>query len=153
MGEWTPPPVESLKFNVDGSARGFQGSAGIGGVLRDHRGKIQCMFSAFIGMHDAITAEIQAIARASDLCLSKLELRGRNIVIVSDSKVAVSWVNGEGISNIQHVQSIYDIRCNLKSLGQAKVVYNSRMSKTFADHLAKKGSGNEGDMLTWNDFG
>ncbi|KAK3223555.1 hypothetical protein Dsin_010580 [Dipteronia sinensis] len=36
---WAPSSLDSLKFNVDGSARGQHGSAGIGGVLRDANGK------------------------------------------------------------------------------------------------------------------
>ncbi|KAK3199971.1 hypothetical protein Dsin_023386 [Dipteronia sinensis] len=37
IGDWIPPPSDVLKFNVDGSARGSPGHAGIGGVLRDSR--------------------------------------------------------------------------------------------------------------------
>ena len=36
------PSINYLKFNVDGSAKGSLGYTGIGGVLRDHLGKVLC---------------------------------------------------------------------------------------------------------------
>ena len=41
---WRPPELDSLKFNVDGFARGLPGQAGIGGVLRDSCGNVLCVF-------------------------------------------------------------------------------------------------------------
>ena len=90
VANWIPPPIDSLIFNVDGSARGSPGQAGIGGVLRDHRRKVLCLFSTNVGIQDAITAKVLAIARACELCASRPELGAKNIVVVSDSKVAVS---------------------------------------------------------------
>ncbi|KAK3224902.1 hypothetical protein Dsin_004764 [Dipteronia sinensis] len=40
MEVWTPPNDEALRFNVDGSARGSPGNAGVGGVLKDKSGKV-----------------------------------------------------------------------------------------------------------------
>ncbi|KAK3199353.1 hypothetical protein Dsin_022768 [Dipteronia sinensis] len=88
--EWFPPSVNGLKFNVDGSSRGKPGQAGIGGVLHNANGRILCLFSAHVGMEESNTSEILAIHRALKLCVSKPELKGRDMVIVSDSKVAVS---------------------------------------------------------------
>ncbi|KAI9161242.1 hypothetical protein LWI28_015677 [Acer negundo] len=52
--DWTPPSPNGLKFNVDGSAKGKPGPVGIGGVLRDSRGKILCLFfSFFVGNEDS----------------------------------------------------------------------------------------------------
>lgn len=42
---WVPPLPGSLKFNVDGAARGKPGPAGIGGVLRNYKGEVLFMFS------------------------------------------------------------------------------------------------------------
>ena len=95
-------------------------------------------------------AEIQAIPRACDLCLSRPEVEGKNIEIVSHSKTAVSWINGSGVGNIKFAQLIYDIRNNLSLLGHAKVVFGSRASNSFADMLAKNGSRNGGDLLIWS---
>ena len=42
---WSPPPLDSLKFNVDGAARGKLGSAGIQGILRSSNCEVLFMFS------------------------------------------------------------------------------------------------------------
>ena len=42
---WLPPGNGLIKFNVDGSAKGQPGPAGIGGVLRNSGGMMICFFS------------------------------------------------------------------------------------------------------------
>ncbi|KAK3226319.1 hypothetical protein Dsin_006181 [Dipteronia sinensis] len=121
MKEWIPPFVEALKFNVDGSARGSPRQTCIGRVLKDHRGKVLCIFSTYIGIHKAIVVEVQAIANACELCVSRPELDGKYIEIVSDSMTAVSWINSSGFGNINFAHLIYDIRNNLSLLGQASI--------------------------------
>ena len=39
------PPIRVLKFKVDAAARGTLGLAGIGGVLRNHKGEVLHIFS------------------------------------------------------------------------------------------------------------
>ncbi|KAK3213079.1 hypothetical protein Dsin_017785 [Dipteronia sinensis] len=142
-----PPTLNALKFNVDGSAKCALGRAGIGGVLCDARGKVLCLFSAFVGARDAIAAEMLAIQKAVNLYASKTTFVGRDIVIVSDSKSAVDWVNESGIGHINLVDSIYDIRSKLDYLGNTKVIYNSRATNLLADSLAKKGLASTGEFI------
>ncbi|KAK3189625.1 hypothetical protein Dsin_029186, partial [Dipteronia sinensis] len=94
--KWSPPLGNDLVFNVEGSARGNQGMAGIGGVLRDARGKILCLFSSCIGIAESNTTEVFTIHRACKLISFKQPLAERHITIISDSKAAVAWINGEG---------------------------------------------------------
>ncbi|KAK3195684.1 hypothetical protein Dsin_026994 [Dipteronia sinensis] len=123
--EWIPPSFNTLKFNVDWSARSSPGQARIGGVLiRDHRGKVLCIFSANVGIQDAITAELLAIAKACALCASNSALDGKIFCFVTDSKITVSWINSGGIGSVKQVQIIYDIRSYLNSLTQAQVVFS-----------------------------
>ncbi|KAK2657460.1 hypothetical protein Ddye_010512 [Dipteronia dyeriana] len=81
---------DNLKFNIDGSSRGKPRLAGIGGVLRDSKGKVFCLFSFSVRTADSNAAEIWAIQKAVELCLSNPYLSNRYISIVNDSKVAVS---------------------------------------------------------------
>ena len=37
---WSPPPLGVLIFSVDGAKRGKPGPGGIGGVLRNNKGKV-----------------------------------------------------------------------------------------------------------------
>ena len=53
-----------LKFNVDGVARGKQGLASIGGVLRNHKGEVMYMFSKHVGIKDSNEAEVLVILEA-----------------------------------------------------------------------------------------
>ncbi|KAK2643836.1 hypothetical protein Ddye_019031 [Dipteronia dyeriana] len=150
MGGWIPLPSDVLKFNVDGSTRGSSAQAGIRGVLRDSRSNILCSFSIGIGVQDVITAEILVIAKACELCISQMELIGRSIVINSDSRAAVSWINNEDLGNINFSHLIYDIRNILLCLGKTTFEFSSRASNSLADTLAKQGSAGEGDVLVWN---
>ncbi|KAK3219666.1 hypothetical protein Dsin_013636 [Dipteronia sinensis] len=112
---WSPPSFGVLKFNVDGSARGKPSPAGIGGVLRDHRGQIMCLFSVFVGSQESNAAEIMAIHRAVELCASRPSLRNQEIEIIRDSQVAVAWANkNTNFGSISLVQLIYDIRSYIR---------------------------------------
>ncbi|KAK3219761.1 hypothetical protein Dsin_013731 [Dipteronia sinensis] len=125
-GLWCPPGVNGLKFNVDGSSRSKPGPAGIGGVLRNS--------------DESNTTVIMAIHKALELCASRSILLDKDIIIVSDSMVVVSWVNKtDDFGSLKHVKLIYDIRGFMKLLRRTSVVYNPRHTNSFADDLAKKG--------------
>ncbi|KAK0601291.1 hypothetical protein LWI29_022842 [Acer saccharum] len=87
---WCPPSIGVLKFNVDGSSCGNPGSSGIGGILRNSNGDILCLFSSFIGYGSSVEAELQAILKACQLCVSDRCPTDVSIIIESDSAVAVS---------------------------------------------------------------
>ncbi|KAK3197919.1 hypothetical protein Dsin_021334 [Dipteronia sinensis] len=88
--EWNPPNGGAFKFNVDGSARGSPGNAGIGRVLRNNSGKVLGLFSNYVGINYSNSAEILEIHRPVSLCAHYNSLIGKEIDIVSDSKVAVA---------------------------------------------------------------
>ncbi|KAK3222286.1 hypothetical protein Dsin_009311 [Dipteronia sinensis] len=94
--DWIPPTSTDLKFNVDGFALGKPGPAGIGGVLRDCDGKVLCMFSCYIGIHDSDTVKVIAIHKACVLYASNQTLANRNIEII----VLRNWAprGGESLS-------------------------------------------------------
>ena len=95
--------------------------------------------------------EILAIAKACELCESRSELAGKTVVIMSDSKEAILWINNSGLSNIKHTQIIYDIRCCFHRLRFTSVVFCNRVYNSLTDSLAKKGSSFGGNVLTWSD--
>ena len=78
-------------------------------------------------------------------------LRNRDITVVSDSKVAVSWVNSKEYGKVELVNSIYDIRQILTDNDGIQVVFDSRIFNSFADSLAKMGSNDRGDFVEWSD--
>ncbi|KAK3211066.1 hypothetical protein Dsin_015772 [Dipteronia sinensis] len=147
--EWISQCVEVLKFNIDGSARDKPGPAGIGGVLRDHKGKVCYSFSFFIGIQDSNTAELMAIEKACILIVTNPSLKGLTIDIVSDSKTAVLWINSEGHGSFKHVNTVYDIHEFIRNHSAITITFSSRASNSFADNLAKRGSKKDGDFLHW----
>lgn len=58
---WCPPPLGVLKFTMDGAAHSKLGLVGIDGVLRNHKGEVQNMFSKHIGIKDSNEVEVLAI--------------------------------------------------------------------------------------------
>ncbi|KAK3220760.1 hypothetical protein Dsin_014730 [Dipteronia sinensis] len=149
--DWNPPAVNHLKFNVDGSILGKPGPTGVGGLLRDFNEKILCLFSFHLGFLDSNAAKIWTVKTALDLCLSIPNLRGRFISIVSDSKVAVSWVNNGDFGSLDHFNLISEIHSNMSSLGDIEVIYESRAFNSFANSLAKIGSNFFRDFVEWRD--
>ncbi|KAK2639264.1 hypothetical protein Ddye_027059 [Dipteronia dyeriana] len=150
---WKPLPSETLQFNADGSSRGSPGEAGIGGVMRNSNGKVMCIFSSYVGIRNANTAEGQAIRMAVNLCASNPMLAGKEIFISSDSKEAVAWVYSDDFGSPDNLDYIYDIRDKLNFLVKTTVIYNPRTSNAMADLLAKRASNHEGDVLEWNNYG
>ncbi|XWS74507.1 hypothetical protein CRYUN_Cryun01aG0003800 [Craigia yunnanensis] len=61
------PPIDSLKFNVDGSSKSKLGPAGIGGVLKDCSAKVKVVFSEAVGLVDLNVTELIAVSEA--LCI------------------------------------------------------------------------------------
>ncbi|KAK3221278.1 hypothetical protein Dsin_008303 [Dipteronia sinensis] len=151
-GSSDPPDSYGSKFNIDGSARCKPGAAGIGGVLRDNMGKVLCLFSLFAGFRDSNEVKLMAIENVAHLCSYKSSLFGREINIISDSKVAVSWINDDGFGSLTHVDRVYDTHSYLGVLGGTIVSYSSRASNSFTDNLAKLGSSIAGDFIQWGDM-
>ncbi|KAK0570559.1 hypothetical protein LWI29_003185 [Acer saccharum] len=110
-----------------------------------------CIFSAYIGFQDAISAEILAIVKTFDLLKSRSEFYDRPPVVVSDSRVAVRWIAGYGLGNSCHEKLISDIQGCLASFAQASVEYCTRSSNTYADILAKKGADSGEEKQVWSD--
>ncbi|KAK3199575.1 hypothetical protein Dsin_022990 [Dipteronia sinensis] len=149
VGSWKPIYDNALCFKVDGSAVGSSGKAGIGGVLTDSNGIKLCLFSQFVGFMDSISAELLAILRACDILASDSTLSIRKVIILSDSKVVVSWINDDNFGSINHIEVLYDIRNFLQSLAKVQVKFMPRELNHEANGLATFGSSEGGDRFVW----
>ncbi|KAK2634506.1 hypothetical protein Ddye_029298 [Dipteronia dyeriana] len=98
---------------------------------------------------DAIIAERLAIAKACELCVLRIEMRGKMVVINSDSKNTVSWINIPGLENINFMHLIYDILNSLFKFNQLWVEFNPRDSKLMEDYLAKREADGDGGVINW----
>ncbi|KAK3230491.1 hypothetical protein Dsin_002372 [Dipteronia sinensis] len=118
---------------------GQYGAVGIGGVLRDSKCKVLCLFTQSVGTMDSNLAEILAIKRASQLCFSQQGLHYWNVIIINVSKSDVPWVNGGDFGCMKHVDIIWEIRNLIQCLGNLTVVPEGKAFNAFADSLAKQG--------------
>ncbi|TXG46574.1 hypothetical protein EZV62_027928 [Acer yangbiense] len=141
----------SLVFNVDGASLGNPGPSGVGGILRDKDGITLCMFSPSIGFGSADAAEVAAILQGCQLCSSDHCPTTCSVIIESDSKRAVSWVNGiGGVSNVKLLDSIMEIKEILARLGSKVVVrFVPRSGNVAADFLAKQGAASGLSQVAW----
>ncbi|KAK1582269.1 hypothetical protein Q3G72_013406 [Acer saccharum] len=124
---------------------------GIGGILRNHFGDILCMFSEFSGFGLSSDVGVSAILKACKLCESANCPFDVDIIIESDSKSTVSWVNGKGgVGNVKLMESILNIREFLHRFGARVLVqYVPRSGNVSADLLAKLGALSEMVQEVW----
>ncbi|KAK1550704.1 hypothetical protein Q3G72_023435 [Acer saccharum] len=108
------------------------------GILCDQAGETICMFFFFVGTRDSSSAEVSAILKACQLCVSVKCPTEQRIIIESNSKSSVSWVNGAaGIGNVKNLDSILDIREILKREPKVSVHLVPRNGNVVANLLAK----------------
>ena len=98
------------------------------------------MFSSSIGYGLSAAAEVQAILKACQLCVSDNCPSDVNITIKSDSMAVVAWVNVVGgVGNVRLLDYILDIkeilyRCKLR----LSVKFVPRCSNVAVDFLVKQ---------------
>ena len=113
---WKRPPLNSLKFNINGSVRGKPRSAGIGGVLRDCKAAVKVVFSKFIGVTDSNVAELLAVRKALKLFVITRWASTHKLIVENDSSNVVNWVrNPHNIPWIMkkfmcHIENFKDVR-------------------------------------------
>ncbi|XP_057426328.1 uncharacterized protein LOC130719736 [Lotus japonicus] len=133
---WVPPSAGILKYNVDGASQGNPGRCGIGGVLRNSDRKILGFFSINLGHGGAAEAELKAIWKALIFCN---QFHFRDLIIESDSTVAVGWVNSHRNRPWKWVNILNEIDYLMKVVSCLEVKHNFRETNGIADFLAKKG--------------
>ncbi|XVF28715.1 hypothetical protein REPUB_Repub15cG0054000 [Reevesia pubescens] len=114
------PDPGSVKFNVDGSAKGNPGPAGCGGVLRDSSGAIFAMFSGPLGIQVPTAADLLAIRTDLEVFLN---LKFKSFSVLID--FLVSLIRVVCFNNI------------------------FREANMIADHLAKAGVSREDMFMAW----
>ncbi|XP_057452783.1 uncharacterized protein LOC130744629 [Lotus japonicus] len=144
--EWVCPPVGFVKFNVDGAARGAPGPGGIGGVVRDSNGTIIGYFSMKVGTVFAHEAEIKAIRMALKFCK---EFGVRQVLIESDSTLAVGWVNRRSLRPWKLLSDLHVIDLLKPEVECVDVYHVYREVNVQADFLAKSGCDREEDLRVY----
>ena len=128
-----------FKFNVDGAAKGKPGPAGIGGILRDENGKVWLRFSKSIGITESNEAEIYAIREAMLIFSASRWVPSIGLMIESDSKNAVGWVEHPSDTPWRLRKWIAHISLLKKNFADFKIAHVYREANGDADELAKGG--------------
>ncbi|KAG2686113.1 hypothetical protein I3760_10G162100 [Carya illinoinensis] len=66
--QWTRPPQDWVKLNIDGSSLGNPGMAGAGGVIRDAGGKLLVAYYVFLGQGSNNFAEMRSLVEGVRRC-------------------------------------------------------------------------------------
>ncbi|XP_060182117.1 uncharacterized protein LOC132611756 [Lycium barbarum] len=88
---WHKPSPNWIKLNVDGCSKGNPGSAGGGGIIRDHTGKMIKAFVEFYGQCSNNVAEANAIWKGVNICK---DFGLPRVVVESDSLLIINILNG-----------------------------------------------------------
>ena len=135
---------------MDGSSTGEPGNAGIGGVLRVHKGVVQCMYISIpVGIKDSNEAELIAVIRALELSSTREECTGKRIIIESDSTNVINRMIKE--SNRPWKFYVIFILASRFSSGLRLVKYSNilREGNSMTDALAKQGFTRNYELMTW----
>ncbi|XP_038704727.1 uncharacterized protein LOC120000673 [Tripterygium wilfordii] len=146
---WLPPLSGHLKWNVDGSALGKPGPAGIGGVLRSNDGTIICLFSCPIGICESNEAEIKAIKKALEITISSGNLSQICITLETDSANGFKWIVDSGMMPWRLEQignAIQNAKEQIPNLSVKQIV---REQNGMADILAKEAVRRNYDFISW----
>ncbi|KAL6582730.1 hypothetical protein OROMI_004808 [Orobanche minor] len=132
---WLKPGAGWWKLNTDGASRGNPREAASGGILRDNLGTPSFMFSEFLGECSNNYAELYAIWRGLDLCVS------RNVVkvwIETDSNTALHLIKNHNNSHWKLLGLLNKI-WNLMDIIEVRFSHIFREGNAVADWLANEG--------------
>ena len=146
---------------MDGSSTGEPGNAGIGGVLRVHKGVVQCMYRSIpVGIKNSNEAELIAVIRALELSSTREECTGKRIIIESDSTNVINRMIKESTNVINRMIKesnrpwkfyVLFILASRFSSGLRLVKYSNilREGNSMTDALAKQGFTRNYELMTW----
>ncbi|KAE8718414.1 E3 ubiquitin-protein ligase [Hibiscus syriacus] len=106
---WFPPLVDFLKMNVDGAVTSDGLGGGIVGILRDWNCCTLLTFSEKVAQGNPPLVELKAIKRDIDLFLSsRWEAVGR-LIVETDCKSTVEWIQAPGLAHVFLMSIVYQI--------------------------------------------
>lgn len=142
---WQPPPINWIKINTDGAARGSPGDASCGGVFRNFTGGIIGSFSSFLGTKTPLEAEIHGVILAVQIAWNQ---GWHNIWLECDSTLTVSMIkNGKSEVPISIKEKWHN---TLEKISKMEVIVSHiyREGNEVADKLADHGMRLR-DGFTW----
>ncbi|XP_020243296.1 uncharacterized protein LOC109821524 [Asparagus officinalis] len=127
---WSPPKANTFALNVDGSCR--QNQMAIGGVIRDHEGKLVCAFAGPKGVGTSFQGEIHALDVGVEF-IEELQLNSS--IAYTDSK-SLAMSIGKDCPLWQLTRLWRDMNHRLRDI---PVIHCVREANVVADALSKLG--------------
>jgi ribonuclease HI len=131
--QWTKPPHNCFKLNVDGS-KSVSGVIGAGGVIRDWSGNWVQGFSHYIGAGEIFEAEVWGLYIGLKMAV---DLQLKNLLVESDSVMAVNLLNAVDISLHPLATIIGNCRNLMKLFESCMINHVYREKNSAADAMAK----------------
>ncbi|MQM04092.1 hypothetical protein Taro_036884 [Colocasia esculenta] len=134
--KWMHPPTGRLKLSVHGAFKNAAGSAGGGGILRDHQGT--CLFAfakKYQGAISALDAEARALQDGLTTCCNKGIL---DIMVETDSTTLMQIVTGQTPPPWELICIIQEMVVTSKKL-EAQIKHMTREANQVANSLAGYG--------------
>ncbi|GMI64622.1 hypothetical protein like AT4G29090 [Hibiscus trionum] len=131
---WRPPPIGSIKINVDGAFHPSTGAAGIGIVARDAEGTLLLGRATYLDtVADSTSAELQAISAG---VLLGVEAGWQGFILESDAALLINRLcrAGEDASTLR--RQLQDIRSLIDTVSSLRLHYVPREANTLAHSVA-----------------
>ncbi|EOY33291.1 Uncharacterized protein TCM_041236 [Theobroma cacao] len=90
---WSGPVARSLKFNIDGSVRGYPGDSSIGYILRDEFGSVFIRFLKSIGISNSNRVELLAVKEATIILVASKWCSNHTLNLECDNSNVVKWIS------------------------------------------------------------
>ncbi|KAH7840967.1 hypothetical protein Vadar_023977 [Vaccinium darrowii] len=133
---WKAPSEGRFKLNTDGASKGNPGKAGVGGLIRDHKGEWVGGFCQSIGIQSSLEAELRGLR--SGLRLAR-DLNITNLEVEMDAKSAIQLVTGNSDIPRDLWDIVLDCRQLMAQLRVASLKHVYREANACADVLANFG--------------
>ncbi|KAF2316185.1 hypothetical protein GH714_041526 [Hevea brasiliensis] len=146
--EWKTPPINVLKWNIDGLSVGQLGESGIRGLLRDYGGNIKCLFSCPNRELSSNQAELKAMIKALQISKDLIASSHGNhaFIFETDSSNILTWINGSSERPWRDKHLIMEALNLIAQLPHTLFLHTDREANSLADNLAKLGC-HKGDKL------
>jgi ribonuclease HI len=123
-----------LIINTDGLSKGNPGTAAIGAMIKDERGKMLATISKRIGITTNNVAEYQALIAALQ---KALKLGGTQVIIRADSELMIRQLNGRYKIKSEGLKPLYiEVTQLLAKFETVSLKHIPREQNSEADKLA-----------------
>lgn len=133
--KWDPPPTGWFKLNVDRATNQNAGKAGIGGVIRNHRGEFEAAFAKNIGIATNNKAELWALKH--DL-QTVVDLDINKIIIETDSSFLISCFRSKETMHSSHKTLFQEVHRDAKAGTSGSYIWLRGTQQSCGLHGKKK---------------